>query len=176
MAQAGPNNQASNLSFERVRGVNNIIITYNVAHAVINLEADSSRFERILAALRSLANSDIPIFLLKLHSSALTLAMDGVDADRAQKALEASGFKIDLRADLAVVAVQADSMRDLSGVMVQIADALFAAGARLFETGDSHNSVQALIEGIKVESAVQSLLKTFALEASAVCSSQAAAQ
>lgn len=172
MSQPGHYNQASNLSFERERGVNNILITRNVAHVVINLEEDASRFERILEALRSLAKSDVPIFMLKLHRSALTLAFAGADANIAAKALEGSGFKIHLREDLAVVAVQADSMRDLSGVMVQIADALFSAGARLYETGDSHNSVQALIEGEKVESAVKSLLTAFKLDASAVSESR----
>ena len=172
MSQTGHNNHASNLAFERERGVNHILITRNVAHVVIRIEEDASRYERILEALRSLANSHIPIFLLKLHSSALTLAFAGVDAQAAAKALHDSGFKTHLREDLAIVAVQADSMRDLSGVMVQIADALFMASARLYETGDSHNSVQALIEGSKVEAAVKSLLQTFTLDGSAVSESQ----
>ena len=174
MTQLGHNNHASNLSFERERGVNNILITRNVAHVVISIEENASRFLRILEALKSLANNDVPIFMLKLHSSALTLAFAGADAHKAKTALNASGFKTLLREDLAVVAVQADSMRDLSGVMVQIADALFTAGARLYETGDSHR-VQALIEGPKVEAAVKSLLTTFNLDESAVSESQAAA-
>ena len=59
-------------------------------------------------------------------------------------------------------------MRDLSGVMVAIADALYAAGARLFETGDSHNSVVCLIESAHVDEAVRHLSATFHLEAATV--------
>ncbi len=176
MLHTGLSNQASSLTFERERGVNKVLITRNVAHLVINIEEDTSRFERVLEAMRSLASSNIPVFLVKLHRSALTLAFAAKDAKKADTSLQSSGFKTLLRDDLAVVAIHADSMRDLSGVMVQIADALFSAGARLYETGDSHNSVQALIEGAKVEAAVQSLLTAFHLDDSAVSENQVDAE
>ena len=60
------------------------------------------------------------------------------------------------------------SMRDLSGVMVAIADSLFSVGARLYGTGDSHNSVQCLIDGERVPDATKALCRTFHLDKQAV--------
>lgn len=160
--------QAPNVSFERERGVNAIQITRNVAHAAVALEDDSLRSARILQVFRVLANSGVPIFLTKLHRSAITFAFIGADLPRVEKALKTVGVETSARHDLALISVRAASMRDLSGVMVAIADALFAAGARLFETGDSHNSVVCLIESAHVNEAVRHLRKTFHLDAGTV--------
>jgi hypothetical protein len=53
-------------------------------------------------------------------------------------------------------------------VMVEIADAIADAGAHLFETGDSHNSVQCLVEGDKTAASVDRLCEKFHLDANAV--------
>ena len=65
-------------------------------------------------------------------SHAVTLALAGADVAKAESTLSAAGLKATMRHDLALVAVRAASMRDLSGVMVAIADALYEAGARLY--------------------------------------------
>jgi aspartokinase len=160
--------QAPNVSFERERGVHAIQITRDVAHAEVALEDDSLRSARILQVFRVLANSGVPIFLTKLHRAAITFAFVGADLPRVENALQTVGLQSSARRDLALVSVRAASMRDLSGIMVAIADALYAAGARLFETGDSHNSVVCLIESAHVDEAVQQLRATFHLENGAV--------
>ena len=160
--------QAPNVSFERERGVHAIQVTHNVAHAEVALEDDSLRSARILQVFRVLANSGVPIFLTKLHRAAITFAFVGSDLPRVETALKTVGVQTSARQDLALISVHAASMRDLSGVMVAIADALYAAGARLFETGDSHNSVVCLIESAHVDEAVRHLRAAFDLEADAV--------
>ncbi len=160
--------QAPNVSFERERGVYAIQITRDVAHAEVALEDDSLRSVRILQVFRVLANSGVPIFLTKLHRAAITFAFVGADLPRVETALKTVGVQTSARRDLALIAVRAASMRDLSGVMVSIADALYAAGARLFETGDSHNSVVCLIEDAHTDAAVRHLRKTFHLDAGTV--------
>lgn len=160
--------EASNLSFERERGVYALQVTRDVAHAVIVVGDDSQRTNRLLQVFRALADADIAIFLTKLHRTAVTLAFAGADSPRVESAIAATGMKATPRRDLAILTVLAASMRDLSGVMVEIADALYSAGARLYETGDSHNSVQCLIEDSKVAATVAALCQTFHLDASAV--------
>ena len=160
--------QAPNVSFERERGVHAIQITRDVAHAEVALEDDSLRTARILQVFRVLANGSVPIFLTKLHRAAITFAFVGADLPRVEAALATVGVQTSARRDLALIAVRAASMRDLSGVMVSIADALYAAGARLFETGDSHNSVVCLIENAHVDEAVRHLCAAFHLEPGAV--------
>ncbi|MCW3100359.1 MAG: aspartate kinase [Chthonomonadaceae bacterium] len=160
--------QAPNVSFERERGVHAIQITRDVAHAEVALEDDSLRSARILQVFRVLANSGVPIFLTKLHRAAITFAFVGADLPRVEDALKTVGLQSSARRDLALISVRAASMRDLSGIMVAIADALYAAGARLFETGDSHNSVVCLIESAHVDEAVRQLRATFRLENGAV--------
>ena len=160
--------QAPNVSFERERGVHAIHITRDVAHAEVVLADDSLRSARVLQVFRILANSGVPIFLTKLHRTAITFAVVGADLPRVESALKTVGLQTSARRDLALISVRAASMRDLSGVMVAIADALYAAGARLFETGDSHNSVVCLIESAHVDEAVRHLSATFHLEAATV--------
>ena len=160
--------QAPHVSFERERGVHAIQITRDVAHAEVALEDDSLRSVRILQIFRVLAESGVAIFLTKLHRAAITFAFVGADLPRVESALKTVGLQTSARRDLALIAVRAASMRDLTGVMVAIGDALYAAGARLFETGDSHNSVVCLIESAHVDEAVRHLLATFHLEANTV--------
>ena len=168
MSVATQGSRASNVSFERERGVYALQILRDAARAVISIGDDAQRSSRILQVFRVLAAADVPIFLIKMHRSAVTLTYSGADQAKASKALAEAGLTAETQSDLALIVVRAASMRDLHGVMVAIADALFAAGARLYETGDSHNSVQCLIEGSRADAAVAQLCATFHLETSTV--------
>ncbi len=156
--------QTTNVTFERERGVYAIHVTPDVAHTIIDFGETAERGAFVSRALRTLADAKIPVFLVKIHRSAVTLALSGADVDPAETALNFAGFTLDTRRDLALVVVRAASMRDMAGVMVEISDSLTAANARLFETGDSHNSVQCLIEAERAESAAAELCKTFHLD------------
>jgi aspartokinase len=160
--------QTANLSFERERGVYALQVMRDVAHAVISVGDDSQRVSRIVQVLRLLAGADIPVFLVKLHRTAITLAFAGVDIPKTESALTEAGFRATIRRDLVVVSVRAASMRDLSGIMVEIADTLSNIGARFYETGDSHNSVQCLIEEARVPEAQAALCRSFHLDARAM--------
>ncbi|HZO88091.1 MAG TPA: hypothetical protein VFB38_07090 [Chthonomonadaceae bacterium] len=168
MSDPEPKTQAPNVSFERERGVYAIQVTRDVAHAVVSVGEDALRTARILQTFRALAQANVPVFMVKMHHSAVTFAMAGAEMARAEAALAEAGLEAKTRRDLAVVAVRASSMRDLSGVMVEIADTLYSVGARLYETGDSHNSVQCLVEAVCVPQAIQALCRTFRLSADCV--------
>ena len=156
--------QTPNVTFERERGVYAIQVTPDVAHTIIDFGETSERGAFVSRALRTLAEAQIPVFLVKIHRSAVTLALIGIDVDAAETALAAAGFALDTRRDLALVVVRAASMRDMAGVMVEISDSLTAANASLFETGDSHNSVQCLIEAGRAAAAAAELCRTFHLD------------
>lgn len=156
------------VSFERERGVYALQVLHDVAHAVIGFGDDSLRTGRIQQVLRVLADANIPVFLVKLHRSAVTLAFAGSDVQRAEAALDQSGLRTTIQHDLALLNIRAASMRELHGVMIAIADALFESGAHLYETGDSHNTVQCLIDGSHVEASISALCRAFHLEPQSV--------
>jgi aspartokinase len=159
---------ASKVSFERGRGVSGLTVIRDVAHLDIQTGGEADRSDRILQVFRSLANVNVPVFLIKLHRTHLTMALAGTDLQRAHDVLATTGLDVTARRDLALVAIRAASMRDLHGVIITIADALFEAGAQILEVGDSHDSVQCLLEADKIADAVKFLLAKFSLGSSAV--------
>ena len=167
---ASPHSKSSveHVSFERERGVYALEVMRDVAHAVIQVGEDAGRIGRIQRVFSKFASAKIPVFLIKLHRSAVTLAFAASDTSRAVKALGEDGLTADVKDGLALLVVRAGSMRDLHGIMANIADSLFEAAARLYETGDSHNSVQCLIEAESAEAAAARLCAHFHLPADAV--------
>ena len=164
MSEPMTETKTPNVTFERERGVYAVQITRDVAHTIIDVGETTDRSGFVTNVLRTLADADLPVFLVKLHRSAVTLALVGTDAEKAEAALLSAGLPVNTRRDLALIVVRAASMRDMPGVMVEISDSLSAANARLYETGDSHNSVQCLIEAGRVDAAAAELCKTFHLE------------
>jgi aspartokinase len=168
MSVSAPVGRPRELSFERERGVYQVLAQGDLAHAVVSVGSDEggdpSRADRILQVLRAVADQSVPIFLIKLHRGAVTFALGSSEVPRLEECLGRQGYQFKVRHDLVLLTILASSMRDLTGVMVQIADALQQAGARLFGVGDSHNSVQCLIDGEHVDAAIAQLTEVFALE------------
>lgn len=163
MTAAPPDGSVRLVRFERERGVCDIRVIRDVAHVIVDVGdgPDSTlRFQRIFHIL---SVESIPIFLIKLHRTAVTFAVSGSQAARAESSLSGVAETCKTRRGLALVSIVAASMRDLTGVMVSIADSLHLARTRLFAVGDSHNSVQCLIEGGHVEDAVAELKRKFEL-------------
>ena len=168
MSSAAPgeafhHNPAQPISFERERGVYQVLVTQGLAHAVVTVGSDENRTDRIQIVLDRLSSRSIPIFLIKLHTSAITFAVETEFLIATEECINNAGFTVRTKTGLALLTINASSMRDLSGVMVNIADSLQSAGARLFGVGDSHNSVQCLIDGQHVDAAVKKLSATFGL-------------
>jgi aspartokinase len=164
MAVTAQGAAAKHVSFERDRGVYQVLVTQGLAHAVVTVGADEQRTDRLLRVFRTLADESIPIFLVKLHHTEVSFALEEAQIPLVESCLAAQGFEISTRRNLVLLTVVASSMRDLTGVMVSIADSLQEAGARLFGVGDSHNSVQCLIDGARLLPAISKLKETFSLE------------
>jgi aspartate kinase len=168
MVVSAPATRGPKVSFERERGVYAIHVTRDIAHVIVYLGTDGVRSDRIQRVFRTMADAGTSIFLVKLHRRAVSFALVAADVSHASEALRALGLDTKTRVNLASVAVLAASMRAVSGVMVDISDSLFAVGARLYGTGDSHDSVLCLIEAERVDAAVDRLCEVFHLDASAV--------
>ena len=168
MSETTNQQRTSNVSFERERGVYGLRVTKDVAHASIDVGSDTLRSSRTLQVFKVLSEGEVPVFLIKIHASAVTLAFAGTDLAKAEKVLKDAGFISRPRRDLALIAIHAASMRELPGIMSQIADCLYAASAKLYEIGDSHESVLCLIEGGRVPAVISALCKHFSLDPSDV--------
>ncbi len=156
------------VTFERERGVQAVKVQRNIAHFIVAVGSDEHRTQRILSVFKALAAQYIPIFLIKLHRTVITFAVRGEFAAVANEAIRPLTFEVTTRHDLALVTVGATQMRDLSGVMAQIAEAIYSAAARLIETGDSHNTVQCLIDSNHLVDAVEELRNVFHLAAAQI--------
>lgn len=152
------------LTFERERGVYDLLVARDLAHVVVTVGDDDERTGRVLRTFRTLADESIPVFLIKLHRTAVSFAVEASHVPHVEQCLRDVAFECAARPNLALVTIVATSMRDLTGVMVRIADSLQRAGARLYGVGDSHNTVQCLVAGEHIEAAVRELERTFDLE------------
>lgn len=157
-------NLPNRVSFERERGVYDVEVVHDIGHVVVKVGSEADRNDRIARLFRQVADKGVPIFLIKLHRSAVSFAVRGDALERVEALLSSEGTSYRARRDLALVNIIASSMRDLIGVMVRIGDALQRANARVFATGDSHNSVQCLIEEERIPQAVRELRAEFGLE------------
>lgn len=153
---------AKHVTLERERGVYDVQVTPGLAHIVARVR-DDARTEQALLVFRTLADAGVPIFLIKLHRRAVSFAIDAAQEERVTVALVEVGMACSARHDLVIISVIARSMRDLTGVIVRVADALQQAGARLYGAGDSHNSVQCLVDAERVDDAVRELRLAFGL-------------
>lgn len=161
--ESGPG-VAKRVTFERGRGVGAIEVLPHVAHALVATGAEFQRAERLRVLYRCLADTSVPVFLVKLQHDAASFAVDAGLVPAADATLRAAGFDPQWRTDLAIVSVVASSMRDLSGVMVRISEAFQQAGARFYGMGDSHDSVQCLTEAGSADGVVAQLRRDFGLE------------
>jgi aspartokinase len=163
MSHAPPVGPSRPVSFERERGVYHIAVNPDIGHVVVKVGSADDRTQRLQSIFQILADHQIPIFLIKLHRGAVTFAVEGARMHEVEDCLKGVAIDCSTRRNLAQISVVASSMRDLTGVMVSIADSLQRAGARLYGVGDSHNSVQCLVDGEHVRAALTELNDTFGL-------------
>jgi len=161
---ANPNAHPRHVCFERERGVYDVDVAANVAYVSATVGNEAGRSERTLALFAALGKAGIPVFLIKLHGQVVTFSVEESKVECTERVLTDAGFPFHIRRDLAIVTVLAGTMRDLIGIMVRIADALQLAQARMYGVGDSHSSVQCLIDGYRAEAAVRQLRTAFGLE------------
>jgi aspartokinase len=151
---------------ERESGVYDFDADYGVAHVNVTVGPPEGRTERTTKVFRTVADAGVPVFLAKLHGHEVSFAVEEERLGDVEGALKAAGLAYRSRRDLAIVTVHVGTMNDVTGIMVRIADALQLAGARMYGVGDSHSSVQCLIDGRDAQAALVQLMSAFGVEAS----------
>ncbi len=185
VAAGGHDNRRSAVYFEKERGVTDVRVLPGVAHVTVSVGQtpsdgddaavaasaqpfspnDRSAPER-LAVLEALAQANVPVFLAKIEPQALSFAVRSEAVAPCETILAALGAVYDMRRDLGLVTVHAGAMRDLTGVMATIYDALVSENIALEQTGDAYNAVLCLVAGGQKDAdrAALVLRRSFALE------------
>lgn len=137
--------------FERERGVTQIAVENAVA--LFTVRADSA-----LVVLERLAEARVPINHVKLSTDGLSFVVSENHATACQAALKQANFIYTVQAELAIVRTVAGAMRDLSGVVARIYEALIGVDVSVRLVGDAYDSVFGLVaqaDANKAESALR---------------------
>ena len=148
--------------FEKERGVTSVTVTRGIAHVTADLPAPTLAASR-LALLKLLAQAQIPVFLIKLHPTGLSFALAETYVEAGAGVLDRAHVPHTLLRDLALVTTLAGGMRDLSGVMARIYQALVGANVRVRQNGDAYNAVFCLVDGRDAARAADALRVRFEL-------------
>ena len=148
------------IHFEKERGVTEVNVTRGVAHVTVELPPATLGKER-LALLKLLAGENIPVFLVKLHPTGISFALRETFVEAGEALLVTHHIEHTLVTGLALVAVVAGAMRDLSGVMALIYQAMVGTGILVQQTGDAYNAVLCLVSGADGDRAADALRACF---------------
>lgn len=148
--------------FEKERGVTEVEVTRGIAHVTVRLNPERVAADR-LALLKRFAKATVPVFLVKLLPTGISFALRAAQVETGTALLaelkEEMGAEYTLREDLGLVTTRAGAMRDLSGIMATIYEALVAEGITVQQTGDAYNAVHCLVPGELGDRAADALMK-----------------
>lgn len=148
---------------EQERGVTDVRVEVGLAHVRVHTGSGEMGLRRHLQVLDAVAEQGVSVSLVKLHEDWLTFAVNQSDVPKVSQCLNALEIEYKIVPNLALVITVASNMRESAGVMAQIAEALWEAGAYIIETGDSHNTVQCFVPEERAFAAAQALRRRFRL-------------
>lgn len=149
------------LDLERERGVTHISVRPGVAR--FSVYCDSPR-QSMADVFGLLADHEVNVFLIKIHTQCLGFTVAVEDVDLVQDLLERTGLRYALARECALVSVVAPAMRDLSGVLWRIVGCLRGLGVEILELADAYNSVSCLVEREHMERSAEALAETFGVK------------
>lgn len=154
--------------FEKERGVTEVVVAPGIAHFVVRFPAgeggEPEVAARRLALLQAFAEGGVPVFLVKLHPGALSFAVrEEPDISAGVQLLQGRGEEFTVQRDLALVSIVAGAMRDLSGVMATIYEALVGQGVTVCQTADAYNAVHLLVPGDAADRGATALCERFSV-------------
>jgi aspartate kinase len=144
------------MQFEKTRGVTQVRVTPGLTHVEVQLPADKR-----LSLLRTLAERKIPVLMVNLCESGLSFAVRQESTESCTTTLSKTPFDVTLAPDKALISVIAGAMRDLSGIIAQIYDALHEDGVAIRQTSDAYDAVHVLVDGPDTERARLALERRF---------------
>jgi len=158
------------VGFEKERGVSSVACQGDLAHVMVEFPPSDhpAGHRHQLGIFRALAQAGISISLFKLHRQVLSFIIHRQDMEQARKVLSEEGYPFRINEPMSLVMVYAPNMRELSGVMANIVEALLNAGVSIVQTGDSYNSVMCLVSDQEARRAVEALKERFGVEEASV--------
>jgi aspartokinase len=154
------------VQFEKERGVTEVQVARGIAHFVVRCPEGPGAPESAwrLSLLKELADGGAALFLVKIHPGAVSFGVRDADGiARAEKVLAGRGEAFTALHDLALLSVVAGAMRDLSGVMAAIYEALVGQGVVVQQTADAYNAVHLLVPGADADRGQRALCERFAV-------------
>jgi aspartokinase len=148
---------------EQERGVTDVRVEVGLAHVRVRTGSGEWGLQNHLKVLDTIAEQGISVSLVKIHHDWLTFAVQQSDVPKVSQCLQRLGLEYKIVPDLALVVTVAANMRESSGIMAQIAEALWEANAHIIETGDAHDTVQCLVSEQRAFAAAQALRRRFRL-------------
>jgi aspartokinase len=156
-----PRSLGSTRSFEREPGVTAIHIENNMALVSVRFPGDVTRNR--LRLLQALAEAHVPVNQVKLLPEGLCFVISESYTLACRALLEPEQGEISVLGEMALISTMAGAMRDLSGVIARICEALLGATIPNRQVGDAYNAVLCLVPMKDAPRAVAALREQFAL-------------
>ena len=118
-----------------------------------------------LRLLEVLAQERVPINQVKLLPDGLCFVISENHASACRKLLSAEKGEVTVLENMALISTIAGAMRDLSGVIARICEALLSASIPNRQVGDAYDAVLCLVPSGDAPRAVAALKEQFGLEA-----------
>jgi aspartate kinase len=153
-------------SFEREPGVTSIRVENHMA--LVSVRFPDAIPQSRLRLLDVLAQARVPINQVKLLPEGLCFVISENHASACKKLLNDEKGEVSVFGDMALISTLAGAMRDLSGVIARICEALLSASIPNRQVGDAYDAVLCLVPSADAERAVAALREQFGLATEAV--------
>lgn len=148
-------------SFEREPGVTAIRVEHHMALVSVRFSEDTT--QNRLRLLQVLAEARVPVNQVKLLPEGLCFVISENHASMCRSLLSQEKGEVSVLEDMALINTIAGAMRDLSGVIAQICEALLGAGIPNRQVGDAYDAVLCLVPSDDAPRAVAALREQFQL-------------
>jgi aspartokinase len=148
-------------SFEREPGVTAIHVEDQMA--LVSVRFPDSIAQNRLRVLQVLAEARVPINQVKLLPEGLCFVVSENHARACRKLLDAEKGELTVLENMALISTIAGAMRDLSGVIARICEALLSAAIPNRQVGDAYDAVLCLVPTNDAARAVAALKEQFQL-------------
>jgi aspartokinase len=148
-------------SFEREPGVTAIRVEKNMA--LVTVRFTDHITQNRLRLLQALAEARVPVNQVKLLADGLCFVISENHASVCRKLFQDEKKEVTILEDMALISTLAGAMRDLSGVIARICEALLSAAIPNRQVGDAYDAVLCLVPSGEAPRALAALRQEFGL-------------
>ncbi|MBB6048321.1 ACT domain-containing protein [Armatimonas rosea] len=148
-------------TFEREPGVTAIRVEHQMALVSVRF-LDNIPAQR-LTLLQTLAQARVPVNQVKLLPEGLCFVISENHASACKNLLRDQKGEVSVLGNMALISTIAGAMRDLSGVIARICEALLSASIPNRQVGDAYDAVLCLVPAVDAPRALAALKEQFQL-------------